>query len=298
MQELFKNGSEREFSPCLDQEQALNLAVRVMTMVDCASQSQHIGKIEDGLALVHWSGDLTFLQYLSKAFPQSDHPSVNADDGFLGVEIRAGLKACKLQKRPKLKIRPTNDLKDHLRLNRTARVVEIFHHTTFLKEHLKLDHDQSKNGNSTEMSGNESWEGGFIPRQLALEVIDSIQKIIFPLPDPKCRKILQSLVSTSKFDPDCLCFESMSIRSPGEQNIAYHYFGARLADLYEEVQNPKPYGFFEEWLERKSGARYVMLATLIGVAIAIVLGTLTLIVSIYQAYVEYQAWKHPVSNGS
>ena len=108
--------------------------------------------------------------------------------------------------------------------------------------------------------------------------------------------MLQQLVSTSSFDPDCLRFESTSIRSPEEQNIAYSYFGSRLADLYEEVQNPKPYGLLDKWLEHKSGARYVMLVAWIGIAIAILPGILTLIVSIYQAYISYQAWQHPIPN--
>jgi hypothetical protein len=120
---------------------------------------------------------------------------------------------------------------------------------------------------------------------------------MFPHSDPKSRAILRSLVSRSNFDPDCLRFESNSIRNPDEEDIAYHYFGSRLADLYEELQNPAPYGLIEKWLERKSGARYVMLATLTGVFIAVLLGFLGLAVSIYQAYIGYQAWKHPVRNG-
>lgn len=120
---------------------------------------------------------------------------------------------------------------------------------------------------------------------------------MFPHSDPKSRAILRSLVSRSNFDPDCLRFESNSIRNPDEEDIAYHYFGSRLADLYEELQNPAPYGLIEKWLERKSGARYVMLATLTGVFIAVLLGFLGLAVSIYQAYIGYQAWKHPVWNG-
>jgi hypothetical protein len=119
---------------------------------------------------------------------------------------------------------------------------------------------------------------------------------MFPHSDPKSRAILRLLVSRSNFDPDCLRFESNSIRNPDEEDIAYHYFGSRLADLYEELQNPAPHGLIEKWLERKSGARYVMLATLIGVLIAILLGILSLAVSIYQAYIGYQAWQHPVGN--
>ena len=138
---------------------------------------------------------------------------------------------------------------------------------------------------------------GALPRQLVLEVLDSIQKILFPTTDPKCRSLLSSLISTASFDPDCLRFESASIRLPSEKDIQYHYFGSRLADLYEELEHPTPHGL-EKWFERKSGARYVMMATLAGVLFAILLGIASLGVSGYQAWVGYQQWQHPVTPSS
>lgn len=41
-------------------------------------------------------------------------------------------------------------------------------------------------------------------------------------------------------------------------------------DLYDEVENPKARGFLELWIERKSCARYAMMATLAGVVIAVI----------------------------
>lgn len=66
-------------------------------------------------------------------------------------------------------------------------------------------------------------------------------------------------------------------------------------DLYDELENPIPRGFFETWgLERKSGARYMMMmTTLLGVVLAIVLGFLGLLLSIFQAWIGWQQWKHP-----
>jgi hypothetical protein len=97
------------------------------------------------------------------------------------------------------------------------------------------------------------------------------------------------------FDQDCLRFESNSIRKDTEKQISYLYFGARLAEIYEELENPSPRGGFEKWLQRRSSARHTMLATLIGVSIAVLLGIAALGVSIYQAYDGYQAWQHPVN---
>ena len=68
-----------------------------------------------------------------------------------------------------------------------------------------------------------------------------------------------------------------------------------MMDLYDEVDNPAPRSHWEKWLQRKSGARYVMMATLVGVATAVLLGFLGLAVGIFQAWVAYQQWKYPVS---
>lgn len=107
--------------------------------------------------------------------------------------------------------------------------------------------------------------------------------------------MLRSLVSKQNLDPDCLRFETLMTRSDDENDIKYQYWASRLMDLYDEIENPKPRGLLEQWMERKSGARYVMMATLAGVMIAVVLGLLGLAVSIFQAWVGYQQWKHPVT---
>src|SRR5438034_7324097 len=92
-------------------------------------------------------------------------------------------------------------------------------------------------------------DSGALPRQLVLEVLDSIQKILFPLTDPKSHSLLRSLTSRSGFDPDVLRFESAGIRTPEERDISYHFFSSRLVDLYEELENPKPRGWVEKWIQ-------------------------------------------------
>lgn len=138
---------------------------------------------------------------------------------------------------------------------------------------------------------------GALPRQLALEALDSIQKILFPISDKKSYSLLVSLTSTSLFDSDALRFEFTSIRDLDETDVLYHYFGSRLVDLYEALENPKPHGWMQKWVERKSGARYVMMATLVGVVIAVILGMASLALGAYQAWLGYQQWQHPVNNG-
>jgi hypothetical protein len=235
-----------------------------------------------------WTDNMQFSQFIDEIFPKSDHPSLNDLEASTTAGLRASLMARKLKKHASLTFQPTDDLRNHLRLNQKAGVVEIFHHTAFLKEHLRLTRDSPRN-----ITVGESISMGALPRQLVLEALDSIQKILFPLTDKKSHALLQSLTSSraAGFDPDCLRFESSSIRLPEEKDIAYYYFGSRLMDLYEELQDPKPRGWLERWLERRSAPRYVMMATVFGVLAAVLLGIASLIVSSYQTWITYRQWK-------
>lgn len=311
MEEYFSlrgDGSQPEES---DMHRAFNLAFKIMTMVTCSGESQPADLFDGGSEPVEWRNEDSLAQFLESAFPIRDHPTLNEKDET-EIDIKSQLKASQLQNIAGLKFRGTDNLGDHLRMNQETGVVELYHHTSVLKEHLYLGHSE-ENGlavpDNTSRSvlipvcttttlfsrGTPSHiNTSTIPRQLALETLDSLQKILFPM-DQECRRLLRSLVSKEHLDPDCLRFETALERASDEHDIKYQYWGSRLMDLYDEIENPKPRGFLEQWMERKSGARYVMMATLAGVMIAVVLGLLGLAVSIFQAWVGYQQWKHPVT---
>lgn len=88
-------------------------------------------------------------------------------------------------------------------------------------------------------------------------------------------------------DPDILQFGTSPYEaSPKERHDALQFpiWGSRLLDLYDEVENPRPRGRMESWLERRSKSRHVMMATIAGVGAAVVLGVLGLGVAIFQAW--------------
>jgi len=68
--------------------------------------------------------------------------------------------------------------------------------------------------------------------------------------------------------------------------------------LRDELDNPKPRGIIHRYFEKRCKARHAMVATIAGVIIAVVLGFLSLGVSIFQAWVSYQQWKGQVTDGS
>lgn len=276
--------------PLADQNRGINLAVRVMAMVNCSIASEDFGLVEMASDPIPWRQNLSFIQFMNEAFSKTEDPSLNEKNSFkISSEIKKAICAKRLKRVGNLQFRATDDLRNHLKLDAKQGVVDIYHHTSVMKEHLYATRNVPAR---TTVDG--YIKMGNIPRQIALEVLDSIHLIIFP-PDTESQAILRSLVRKGSFDPDCLRYESASYRSLEESEIGYPYFGSRLLDLYEEVQHPQPRGLVERWLERRSGGRHVMMATLVGVIIAVVLGFLGLVVGCFQAWVAYMQWKHPIS---
>jgi len=138
---FFPEQNKGKLPPMLEQERGVNLAVRIMFMINCSAQHQSFGLLEHGLDKAEWRNDSTFVQFMTDIFPMSDHPGINNEDESLSFDMKASIMARKLKKVAGIKFRPTNDLRSHLKLDQKLGVVEIFHHTAFLKEHLRLTKD-------------------------------------------------------------------------------------------------------------------------------------------------------------
>lgn len=128
-----------------DQEQAINLAVKIMTTISCSIQNLSCSLLEQGMSRIPWLNDVPFCQFIMDIFPTAEHPDISDDDLVFSLNMRAALRAKKLKKHAGLTFRPTNDLRSHLNLDRKNHVVEIYHHTAFLKEHLRLTKNESSN---------------------------------------------------------------------------------------------------------------------------------------------------------
>lgn len=124
-----------------DQHTAVNLALRAMTMINYTINDRGCNLLEAGLYQSPWSNDSRIGEFLNGCFPTSEHPELNNETEVSYLDIRRALKARKLQKHAGIKFRGTNNIRRHLMLDRKTNIVEIFHHTSFLKEHLRLTKD-------------------------------------------------------------------------------------------------------------------------------------------------------------
>ncbi|KAM7190772.1 hypothetical protein V8F20_009568 [Naviculisporaceae sp. PSN 640] len=304
--------------PLADQERAFNLATAIMTMVqmtslddfstpnfDITTSDPEQGvttPLQDISSPFVWRPEQTLQDALIDAFPAQIHPSLQPGDAQAKT-ILSELTAVNLARIAKLRFIGTTDLRNHLKLDTVNGTVQIFHHTSFLKAHLlsskrdiELRHQQHSANASRDISSFNSPLSGFhFPRHLALEVLSTLT-ILFPPPSHpqfhQNQSLLRSLVSKSHFDPDILRFGTTAYQLSSEQH-QYPIFGHKLMALYTELEDPTPRGILDVWLEKRSKSRHVMLVTLAGVTVAIILGILSLAVSVFQAWISWQEWKHP-----
>lgn len=149
VEKLFKDRRGRP-PPFPEKERALDLAVRAMFMINCSAQHHSCDLLEHGANKVAWRSDTTFAQFIADVFPVTDHPGINDEDAKFSLDTKKALMARKLKKVAGLKFRATDNLMNHLKLDQRTGVVELYHHTAFLKEHLRLTKDEPRDMSITD----------------------------------------------------------------------------------------------------------------------------------------------------
>lgn len=262
----------------IDQRRAMAIGCCILSLTDWRnSDCYDVPSEETSNPLLPWRDSATINEYMLELFPSQIHAY------FSDVRIKrstvCALSATRLHKAG-FRIEATTDLRRHLEMDPFRKVVRMFDCVSALKEMLVA----ARNDAAVLI----------LPRALLLEVLDTIQVVLFPT-DHKSRALLQWYVTKRGLDGDLLRFEAASFRRDDDPDSNYGYFGSRLAALYDELQNPTPVTALERWFEKKSGSqRNMLMATMIGVFIAVIIGILGLGVAGFQAWVGYQQWKHPV----
>lgn len=303
-----------------EKEQAFQLAASIATMCNCIGQDWEDLRYGDSAlgSLGRWQCDESLESFLQEAFPKEEHKALQLG-GRKGEAIRRKLTAVNLKTIGNIEIQGTHDLRNHLRLNDWEGKVrlKVFHHTSFLRQHLLASKQAKEQGycnspwilvifktdsvsHCRSSDPDEVFDGFILPRELALETLYTLQ-ILFPH-DSQTTRLIAKLVSTEGFDPNVGKHntngtDGNGIELKGEQKEAqkWKYWGSRMLDLYEELQNERPHGTWDVWVERNSKNRHVMMATIIGVFIAVVLGVLSLCLAGLQTWIAYSDWKTPAA---
>ncbi|KAI1486472.1 hypothetical protein F5X96DRAFT_681981 [Biscogniauxia mediterranea] len=207
-----------------EREYVAGIVVNVAFMVNCTSR---------GSRPVKWESDQGL-------------------DGFMKQSFTAELvqiteqQEKNLTKRYGIKIRPTDNLLEHLPCNPRDRTVKAFHQTGFLKAHL----ERSKNP-PLDLDFQQSLKLGTLPPQLLFETLTSFHDILYP-----------------NFDRGGLGVEFVRPVTP---DFTFIYWGDRLAKLHGVVKRPAPTNAF----------RNALTVAIIGLSLAALFGFLTLFLRAY-----------------
>lgn len=249
------NSNRKVCTNPIDQDRAVNIAASVMFMTNCGTSLDCADILEEGGPSISWRRGLTVTKFISEAFPRE---SVGFLEQSLGdtrfSDFLDALTASKLVKAG-FKFEPTDDLRGHLTMDYSGKrkIVRVFHCSAVLKEML--------------LASRPDGSRCLIPRLLALEVLDTLHCILFK------DDASEALVLKYDLDPDLMQCGVSRYRRKDEPKVDYTYFGTRLKEIYDEIQHPSPRRDWENWYQKYSAQRHVLMATMIGVFIAVIIGS-------------------------
>lgn len=127
---------------------ATSLVVKVLMMIESSALHRSSDRLEMGTFRIAWKDEVSFSKYIQDLFPLGHHPVLSSTDRDLSLDMRLALRATNLA-RLGISFQATHDVRNHLRLDRKNRVLELFHHTAFLKEHLRATKGEGDWSNPT-----------------------------------------------------------------------------------------------------------------------------------------------------
>ncbi|KAJ0168269.1 hypothetical protein CTA2_7900 [Colletotrichum tanaceti] len=264
--------------------------VAVTFMINCSlGDHQAFGLERTDPSWAKWEGDVRFASFVSEAFTQ--HLSMTEEQMGRVVEAIAhkkSLKAWKLAKRYDIKIRPTNNLLEHLAYDAGTKILKVFHQVFFLRAHLAV----TKN-HPLELGFEESLAMGTLPPRLLLETLLTLHTILYPIidtSDEKSYASLEKVIRRHAFDKEAMLIDFVRTVPP---DMVFRYWGDRLTRLHEAVRRPPPTNTVISWFERHTSERNALTVAIVGLFLAALFGFLSFLVGLLQLVLAWVAWKHP-----
>jgi hypothetical protein len=275
LQEIFEADQANSKKPptASDQNRVFNIVASLNLLMDLGVL--HDAGLMSSRKVTHafWRDGVSAEGFIREAFPKGPAYALSHVEDMLPA-----LRADKLQKHAKLRFRATDDIRHHLLLDKKEKIVWVFHQMTALRQRVS--------------AADQVTTADLLPKDLMLEVLDTIHLVLFP-PLLGPQNLLAHLVRKDDWDKGLLSDVTASYRDNTDAVVSFPYFGNRLKELHIESQSPTPHGWLQKRLVRR-GNEYMLTLTMYGVLAAVALGFLTLVTTIFQSWVAWQQWKHPV----
>ncbi|KAL2836919.1 hypothetical protein BJY01DRAFT_238059 [Aspergillus pseudoustus] len=269
-------------------QNAIQSVIRVAFMLDCLLKDKYSANYEVGdYSPARWEASEPFVSYVERAIPKF---APQKRSGFEAYKHKKDLKAWKLRKRCHLQFRPTHNIMEHLLYDPKTRTVMVFHHTAYLKAHLRRSKDKS-----IDLDACASLKLGILPPQLLVETLHTIQFILFPITSYGAKKsirMLEVLVRKHGFDPNAELDEGL-VREGVTAKLTYQYWNHRMEILYRLVKNPPPRNRLVGWIERHTSERNALTVAIIGLFLSALFGLLSCLIGGAQLVIAILAWKDP-----
>ncbi|KAJ6440757.1 phenazine biosynthesis protein [Purpureocillium lavendulum] len=224
----------------------------------------------EGSGRVRWEGDVPFAEFMEDAFTtRLVDPSARKLDNSAILRHKSSLKAWKLKKRYKIKLRPTNNLLEHLSYDPSIKVLRVYHQVSFLRAQLEKTANEP-----LDLSFADSLKRGALPPKLILETLLTFHDILFPIAtfgDRRSHAMLKRMVRRHGFDPQGNLVQYVR---PTPENITFEYWGDRLSTVHNIVKEPPPTNAFMAWLERHTSERNALTVAIVGLFLAALFGLL------------------------
>lgn len=115
---------------------AVRALLHVSLMVDNYEHTFPAYRVRDFVPRT-WKEYQSFVDFIKGCFPSPIQPSEIRKEARSVLEQRKKLTAWELEERFKVRLRPTDNLAEHLVFDGEPRILYIFSHVNFLKAHLK-----------------------------------------------------------------------------------------------------------------------------------------------------------------
>ncbi|CAE7010243.1 hypothetical protein PTNB73_00482 [Pyrenophora teres f. teres] len=225
-----------------------------------------------------WGQHQPFDEFVKGYFPPLDQSPEVRKEARSALEQRRRLTARRLEERHKVRLRTTDNLAEHLVFDKDRRVLYIFRHIGFLKAHLERP---IRRDHGVDIGFADSLRKGTLPPQLLLEIMNSIQYLLFPLED-RSFELARKFIDKYDFDPELGNFQAYTHGVSG--NFEYKYLAGRVATLLEVANSPMPAtSRFTVWVEENTSERNALTVAILGLFLSVLLGFLGLIAGIISA---------------